>query len=105
MKLVFVGAGLGHDVFYRYPPHDESVGNQRTMALPRNGLGTHDCGPFVGCPGDEFGEGRLKLRSQHLIGKGAKRCVSPAAVGTVLGSAAQSTQSRQVEIIDVDTPE
>ena len=57
--------------------HQERIGDQGTVATPRNGLGAHDRDPLQGCERNEFVKMLLEIRGLHVIGIAAEACVAP----------------------------
>ena len=62
-----LGAGDAHDISDLVAARSQRIGNQRTMAVPRNCLGTHDGSRLLLCEFEEPFQSRRKGRCLHVV--------------------------------------
>lgn len=78
----------------------ESIGDKRAVAAPWHGLGTHDSDQLVVGEIFQFGKARVKFGSSQIVSVAAKRRVVPTSVARVFRGTAQSSQGRQMAVVD-----
>src|SRR6185436_16207559 len=66
------------------------------MTSPRHRFSAHQGNPLLGRQLDQFFQALLKFRRLHVIGKPAKRGISPAHIQRIALRVTQTAESRQV---------
>lgn len=79
-------------------PRHQSVGDERAVTAPRDGLGAHDRQRFLARRFDQVYEILSEFIGLHVIGKASERRVTPTRVHRVGPGSAQPAQSRHVAI-------
>ena len=97
-----LAARSAHDMLDMNAARGKRIGDERSMATPRHGLGAHDGGLLFSRGLHKLLDSLTKLRRLHVIGVAAKACVAPAGIQRVRSCMAQATEGSQMRVVDAD---
>src|SRR5579863_2592302 len=99
-ELMQVGGFIACDVQDLPTLDGQSVGDERTMTTPGNGLRAHNGDRALQRLALQFVQGVLERLGSHVIRVAAKRVVTPSAVDRIFVRVAQPTQRTKMSILD-----
>ena len=87
-----LSAAVIHDVAHVPTAHEKCVGEQLTVALPRHGLGAHQCHSFRAGELFHFFQDAREFIGQHEIRVGAEGADLPSCIDRVGGGLAKAAE-------------
>lgn len=89
-----------HDMRNAPAGSGERIGDQGAMTTPGQGFGAHDGGIAGASKFLQFGQSRLKCRGCHIIRIAPEGSVSPAGVRRIFPGMAQTSQCRDIAVVN-----
>lgn len=91
---------FAHDVLSGNSAGEQRIGNQGTVASPRNGFRAHQCDAILVRELNKAIESLFEFRGLHVVGKAAEGCILPCRVNRISLWPPQSAESSQVKVSD-----
>jgi hypothetical protein len=99
-QFVLLGSSSAHNFKHANTSDTKGIGNERTMATPGHGFGTHQCRRAGFGQGDGAIERGREFRSLHVIGIAAKTRIAPTEIHRISARRSQAAEFFQVNIAD-----